>query len=101
MAEMKAMRLSTAFAIGLGLASAAQADEVLLRNGATISGRVTESGDQVIVEVRGGLLRLSRREVEAVERRPLPEDLYAARAAATDTSDPAALRRLADYARGL
>src|SRR4051812_27434615 len=78
-----------------------RADEVFLRNGASIVGRATACGDEVAIAVAGGTMRVRASEVDHIERAPLPEDLYAARAAATDLSDPEAVRGLARYARSL
>ncbi len=79
----------------------ALADEVFLANGRTITGRAVEDGDSVFVSVPGGRIRLDRREIVRIERAPLPEDLYAARAAATDYENPEAVRALAAYAADL
>jgi hypothetical protein len=85
----------------VALLGAASADEVILANGGSITGRVDEAGDEVVIHVEGGLLRFRRREVVRIERAPLPADLYAERAAATDPNDPEALRKLAAYATEL
>src|SRR5579859_20902 len=96
------MRLVLAAVLAaLTCAGVARADEVFLRNGQQITGRVTEGRDEIVVAVPGGALRLRRVDVDRVEREPLAEDLYAARAARTDMSDPAAVRELAAFARHL
>jgi hypothetical protein len=97
--------MRAAFRIGLSCALllagglAARGDEVFLRNGSSIVGRIaSEDGHDVVVAVPGGTVRLPRRDVDRVQREALPEDLYAERAAATDMSDPAAVKDLAAYA---
>lgn len=64
--------LRTVRAIGWGLlvlgqAFGARADQVKLANGGTVQGRVRHEGDQVIVELDSGELRLSGRDVLEVK----------------------------------
>jgi tetratricopeptide (TPR) repeat protein len=53
--------------LALGQPLAASADEVKLANGGTVQGRVRHEGDQVIVELDSGELRLSGRDVLEVK----------------------------------
>jgi hypothetical protein len=87
--------------VALASGGSLRADEVFLRNGSSIVGRAAVSGDEVSIAVGGGVIRVRASEVERVDRAPLDEELYAARAAATDMADPDAVRALAQYARSL
>lgn len=99
--------MRTCFAtIGLGvlLAAPALGDVVHLTNGRRIEGKVVdERRGAVHVEVPGGRVVLPATAVDRIERRESPHEEYAARARATDMSDPAAVDALAAWAsdRGL
>lgn len=99
--DMKTRIALAAAVLVLAAPDRAPADEVVLRNGSTLSGRAREVGPEVVLEVPGGTIRLARRDVVSIERAPAPEDLYAARAASTDLGDPGAVRALADHAQSL
>ncbi len=99
---MRFIVIAAAIVAAPAFAADARADEVFLLNGQSIAGRVeSESEREVVLAVKGGTIRLARREVIEIERGPLPEDLYAERAATTDLDDPAAVRGLAGHARDL
>ena len=95
------MRIAAFIAVLFCAGAAARADEVFLRNGQSLTGRVVANGKQVVLEVAGGTVRLAAKDVERIEQSALPEDLYAARAAVTNFQDPAAIRDLAAYAAQL
>jgi len=80
---------------------AARADEVWLKNGATITGKARYDGAEVVVAAGGGLIRVPASSVDRIDRGPLPDELFAARATTTDLADPMAARALARYARQL
>ena len=54
--------------MALSLASAALADEVVLRNGSSFSGVVREQGDKVIVEMDYGTMTFKKVDVKRIER---------------------------------
>jgi len=62
MKNMKALLLS------LALASAAWADEVVLKNGSVFTGIVREQGDKVIVEMDYGSMTFKKVDVRSIER---------------------------------
>jgi hypothetical protein len=82
-------------------AAPAAADEVWLKNGSSITGRASTEGADVVVVVKGGRLRIPASSVDRIDRGPLPDELFAERAARTDLDDPGATRALARYAREL
>src|SRR6185436_4234836 len=68
MTTMRALFLSLAFA------SAALADEVVLKNGSSFSGVVREQGDRVIVEMDYGSMTFKKVDVKFISRNG--EDLF-------------------------
>src|SRR5262245_37377392 len=62
MNTMKALLLS------LSLATAAWADEVVLRNGSSFSGVVREQGDKVVVEMDYGTMTFKKVDVLSIQR---------------------------------
>jgi hypothetical protein len=75
-----------------------------LKNGRTMEGEITrKTADTVQLRVRGGSMTFPMRVVARIEERARPQDAFAARMRRVDTTDPAALERLALWAssRGL
>ncbi len=66
------------------LAGPAFADEILLKNGRSLEGKVTEAGDMVVFEKAGLRMEMRRDEVSEIRRTPSPKEEYAKRAAALD-----------------
>src|SRR5262245_50325963 len=54
--------------LSLSLASAALADEIILKNGAAFSGVVREQGDKVIVEMDYGSMTFKKVDVRLIQR---------------------------------
>ena len=54
--------------LSLGLASAALADEVVLKNGSAFSGIVREEGDRVVVEMDYGTMTFKKVDVRSISR---------------------------------
>ena len=76
------------------------ADTISLKNGRRIEGRiVSQSESAVKIEVPGGLMDLPRSQIASIEERLSVEDDYALRYARVPLDDPAALERLAAWAR--
>jgi hypothetical protein len=68
------MNTMRALLLSLALASAAAADEVVLRNGSSFSGVVREQGDKVIVEMDYGTMTFKKVDVRTIQRGG--EDLF-------------------------
>jgi hypothetical protein len=82
-----------------GAAGVARADEVHLRAGGTIVGRlIDEGGPEIEVQQDLGAVKLRRSEVAWVKRGIAPRDEFPARLAAIDAEDPQALLALAAWA---
>ncbi|MCK6481234.1 MAG: hypothetical protein L6R43_14165 [Planctomycetes bacterium] len=62
-------------------AAAARADELVLRNGRTLEGKVTEGADTVTYERSGLTMEIRRDEVKEIRRTPTAREEYARRAA--------------------
>jgi len=62
------MKSVKTLAIVLALASAASADEVVLRNGSAFTGLVREEGDRVIVEMDFGTMSFKKVDVRSISR---------------------------------
>lgn len=62
------MNTMRALLLSLALASAALADEVVLKNGSTFSGIVREQGDKVIVEMDYGTMTFKKVDVRTIQR---------------------------------
>src|SRR5688572_5410130 len=71
------------------LAGPALADEILLKNGRSLEGKVTESGDLVVFEKAGLRMELRKDEVSEIRRTPAPKEEYAKRAAALEAGKKA------------
>ncbi len=87
----------------LGAPARAPADEVRTKDGRVLEGKVLEDGPAgVKIRLRfGGELTLRRDEVQAVERKDLPEEAVAKKRAALAPGDAEGLWRLALEARDL
>jgi hypothetical protein len=72
------------------LAGPAFADEILLKNGRSLEGKVTEAGDCVVFEKAGLRMELRKDEVSEIRRSPSPKEEYAKRAAALEAGKPSA-----------
>jgi hypothetical protein len=72
------------------LAAPALADEVLLKNGRTLEGKVTESGETVLFEKAGLRMELRRDEVSEIRKSPSAKEEYARRTAALEKAKPSA-----------
>ena len=84
-------------ALSLALASAALADEVVLKNGSAFSGVVREAGDRVVVEMDFGTMSFKKVDVRSISRGNDPYSEYETRSkAATDVKG---LLELAAWAR--
>jgi len=85
----------------LGLASAAIADEVLLKNGRTIVGIAHEDGGRVVVETRLGDIGFPKADVESIIPGTTPLHEYQERLSALDNTcaTPADIFGLASWAR--
>ena len=82
------------------LAAPAAGDRIVLKDGRTFEGRVTESKGKVLIELPYGTLSFPSSDVVSIERGPGPMDLYRARLAVTDRKDPDKLAELARWAKG-
>lgn len=58
------------------LAAPALADEVELKNGNVLLGRVTDLGDSIRLERKGGSIVIPKSEIRAIRRGKLPEEIY-------------------------
>jgi hypothetical protein len=83
--------------LSLALATAALADEVVLRNGSAISGIVREEGDRVIVEMDYGTMTFKKVDVRSISR---GEDVISQfQAKAKAATDVKGMMELAAWAR--
>jgi tetratricopeptide (TPR) repeat protein len=71
------------------LAGPALADEILLKNGRSLEGKVTESGEVVVFEKAGLRMELRRDEVSEIRRSPSPKEEYAKRREAQEKLEAA------------
>ncbi|MCK6479512.1 MAG: hypothetical protein HUU06_05585 [Planctomycetaceae bacterium] len=97
--------VAAAVALGLALAAArpAPADEVKMKDGRVLEGRVlSETASEVTLRLRfGGDVTLKRTEIASLERKDLPEEAIAKRRAALDPKDAEGLWKLALEAKAL
>ncbi|MGD8859902.1 MAG: hypothetical protein PVI30_07810 [Myxococcales bacterium] len=77
----------------------ARADEVHLRGGRVLTGKVTRQGGRVIVEIPGGTVSLDAAEVERIEAGDTSMDEVQRRRAALEPDDVEGRLALADYCR--
>ena len=92
------MRTAMAIAALSALFSFALADVVHLKNGGTLEGQVVEEGDQVVIKLPVGEVRVSRDAVETIEKKPGALAEYHKRAAAVKDDDPEAHYKLGVWA---
>lgn len=91
------MNTVRALALSLALASAASADELVLKNGSAFSGIVREEGDRVVVEMDFGTMSFKKVDVRSISRGPDPRSEFETKAkAATDVKG---MLELAAWAR--
>lgn len=86
-----------AAALTLATLSPARADVVVLKDGRTIEGVVTEEGETLVVIRRLGAIRVARADVVRVEAKELPEQELARRTLALQRGDHAAALDLARF----
>ena len=67
-------------------AAPVRADEILLKNGRTLEGKVTEGGDTVTYERSGLKMEIRRDEVKETRRSPTAKEEYAKRRAAIESA---------------
>ncbi len=79
-------------------APSAGADDLVLKNGRTLSGKVTESGDLVVLERPGMRMDLRRDEVAEIRRAPTAREELATRLSRLDPKDAEAHHRLGLWA---
>jgi len=87
----------TALALTLALASAASADEVVLKNGSAFSGIVREEGDRIVVEMDFGTMSFKKVDVRTIVRGTDPITEFDARA--RKATDVKGMLDLAAWAR--
>lgn len=63
----------------LALAGLTTGDVVYLKNGGIFEGRVTEREETVVIELRTGSIELRKTDVEKIEKKPMPEDIFISR----------------------
>jgi hypothetical protein len=81
---MKRARLLAVPAVLSLLAGRALADELLLKNGRTLEGEVTEAGDTVVFKRPGISMEIRRDEVQEIRKSPSAKEQYAKKAAVLD-----------------
>ena len=87
--------VAVALLLALG---AARADEVRLRNGSTLIGKIVEQSErEVRFRTPAGILTVPRADIVSVKRAPPPLDVYATRAAALADDDAQGHLDLADF----
>jgi hypothetical protein len=74
------------------------ADVVHLKNGGQLEGRVTQQGDRLKIEFRGGVIEVRGEDVERVEKKALAEDIFGGRLK-NASGDAEACVELAQWAR--
>jgi len=88
--------LLTALAL---LAAPAAADRVLLKDGRTFEGKVTEADGNVLIQVSYGTVKFPASQVESIERMPTAEEVLQWQLSQIDRSDPDSLCQVAEWAR--
>lgn len=93
------LRIAAALAV-LAAALPASADEVVLRNGRTLSGIAREDGNRIVIETTFGTVAYPRDEVVSIERGETPLHEYAAKLdAVKDSKDVRDWESLLAYAK--
>ncbi len=87
---MKRLLAPLALAALLCATAGASADEIVLKNGRTLEGEVTESGDLVVFRRPGLSMEIRRDEVAEIRKAPTAKEQYAKKAAELDAADAAA-----------
>src|SRR5258706_5419739 len=88
--RMKRLLAPLALAALLCATAGASADEIVLKNGRTLEGEVTESGDLVVFRRPGLSMEIRRDEVAEIRKAPTAKEQYAKKAAELDAADAAA-----------
>ena len=84
----------------IAAAASLTADEVFLKNGGIVVGKVVEAtATQVRVRTKLGIQTLPRRNVLRIEYKKTPAEIFAERLKTVDRKDAAALLELADWAK--
>jgi len=86
-----------ALALSLALASAALADEVVLKNGSSFSGIIREEGDRVVVEMDFGTMSFRKVDVRSISKGSDPYSEFETRA--KTATDVKGLLELAAWAK--
>ena len=92
------MKTAIAIAALSALGCLAFADVVHLKNGGTLEGQVVEEGNQIVIKLPVGEVRVSRDAVQAIEKKPGALAEYQKRVAATKDDDPQAHYKLGVWA---
>jgi tetratricopeptide (TPR) repeat protein len=90
--------LSATLLLGL-IATVCPADLLVLNDGRTFNGRVSEDGDEVTIVLPYGTLRFQRREVARINRQKTPSEELTARLAEIRQDNIESLYRAATWAR--
>jgi hypothetical protein len=99
-ADAALRRSIAALGLGLALALAARADVVYLRSGGKVEGVVvSDAPDAVKVKTRFGVQTIARSDVDRIEKKETPEQVYAKRLAALRGDDVAGLLELAQFCK--
>jgi len=61
-----------------------RADTILLKNGKTLEGRVTENGETVTIEMTQGSVKVKRSQIQSITPKATPQDELAAQSAALE-----------------
>ena len=93
MAKALAVVILLAFSAGI-----VAADVLVLRDGRTLIGTVTVTGDTVDIRLAHGTSRFSWSEVVRIERKQTPADLFESKLASVPKNDPDALCAIATWA---
>jgi hypothetical protein len=97
------MRLRSGTAVVLALlvgTQALRADILHLKDGRKIEGKILEEeGGNYVVKLKGGTMRVPKKDVSRVEARKLPEEEYQAKLAALKSGDIPGLMGLAAWCK--
>ncbi len=89
----------TALALFVSAPDLAHADEVHLKNGRTLVGKVVGEKDGMLtLEIEGGTFSFPSDEVARIEEKKTPQERFAEVSRTVDMNDPAQVARLAEWA---
>jgi len=74
-------------------------DRIVLKDGRSFEGTVTESGGKILIEMPYGTISVPASDVESIVRAPSPAEVFLVRLAIIDRTDPNGLSELAEWAR--